>query len=179
MKMKKTMAIVMMTSALVATAAAQQAAKPAPVALREGESMTVHEGESVTFMDAPMPQREKAGFWSVGDADARVPLRTNYEVFHDKTWLTTQAVWLGAIVYDVEVTHAGVAHHRCAEGNEDLAAHPSRGELYRSNIPEYAVGTAFNWLMLKYMTKPLIFVFSGYDTIKHLRGGTGWLQDCW
>jgi hypothetical protein len=139
----------------------------------------VHESESSTLVDAPEPQGARAGFWTFGAPDAPAPLRTNREAFRDKTWLAAQTVWLGAIVYDSELTHEGLAHHRCVEGNSDLGPHPSRRAIYLSDLPEYAVGTAFNWLVLRYVGKPLIFEFPSYGTVQHVRGGSAWLSNCW
>lgn len=127
----------------------------------------------------PWTTHPKPGFWSFGDAGGPTPLRTNYEVWHDKAWGVTQAVWLGSIVYDVELTHAGLAHHRCVEGNGILRAHPSRAALYVSNLPEYLVGTGLNWIMLKFVTKPLIFEMPAWGSIEHIRGGSQWLTNCW
>jgi hypothetical protein len=133
--------------------------------------------------DAPEPfqppVKEKPSFWTFGGPDAPAPLRTNHEVFHDRFFLSEQAFWLSAIVYDSEITHQGIAHHRCQEGNQNLPAHPSRGQIYRSDIPEYAVGTAYNFLMMKYMWKPLSMLFPAVGGTEHIRGGSEWLLNCW
>jgi hypothetical protein len=139
--------------------------------------VTVHEGETITLPESPQPQPEDATFWSSGTSDA--PLRTNREAFHDKAWRTTQIVWLGAIIYDSELTHQGLAHHNCVEGNPLLSQHPSRSALYLSDLPEYGVGTVFNYLALRFIGKPLIFEFAGVGTVKHLIGGSSWLTRCW
>jgi hypothetical protein len=137
-----------------------------------------HESERVLLPDAPEPQ-PVVGFWSLrGTDDSAPPLRTNREAFHDRTWVVTQVAWLGTIVYDSELTHQGLAHHKCVEANGDNP-HPSRAALYRSDIPEYAVGTAFNWMVLRFVGKPLIFEFPAYGGIEHIRGGSEWLLDCW
>jgi hypothetical protein len=105
-------------------------------------------------------------------------LRTNHEMFHDKTLILAESAWLGAITYDVELTHQGLAHHRCVEQNGD-SQHPSRGALYLGSLPEFAVGTAWNWLAAKYVWKPLILEFPVYSGLEHIRGGSGWLLNCW
>jgi hypothetical protein len=155
--------------------------EPMPVApTPPGDDLVLHEGESVTLPAAPAPTtRRRPGFWTFGRPDNAHPLRINYEVFHDKAWITTQAVWLGGIAYDVELTHEGIAHHRCEEGNIDLSRHPSRGELYRSDLPEYVIGTAFNLVILKFVAKPLIFEWPAISTGKHLQAGSSWLLNCW
>jgi hypothetical protein len=143
-----------------------------PVVLHEGDSVTLPES---TTVQAP---RSEPGFWSFTDGQDRAPLRTNSQAFRDKGWAVTQSVWLGAIVYDVELTHAGIAHHRCSEANGDYP-HPSRASLYLGSIPEYAVGTGFNYLMMRFVGKPMIFVVSGWGTVQHIRGGSAWLTNCW
>jgi hypothetical protein len=133
--------------------------------------------------DAPeplhLPTGKKPGFWTFGGPYASAPLRTNHEVLHDKLFLSEQTFWLGAIVYDTEMSHQGIAHHRCQEGNQNLPAHPSRWQFYSSDIPEYALGTAYNWLMVKYMWKPLSLIFPVERGTAHIRGGSAWLLNCW
>src|SRR3984885_1228133 len=144
--------------------------------LLNGRPVILHEGDQ-SFSDAPLPQPKPAGFFTVGDFDA--PMRSNRQAFHDKTWISAQAFWLAAIIYDSELTHQGVAHHNCVEGNLALDEHPSRGSLYLSDVPEYAVGTALNWLVLRYSFKPLIFLFPVWSSAEHIKGGTSWLLNCW
>lgn len=157
---------------------------------------TLHEGESITLPESPSalcassPEvcdprfnqgpdtSDKAGFFSVRGPDDR-PLRTNREVFHDKTWAVTQAVWLGAITYDVEITHQGIAHHKCVEGNLDLKERPTRASLYLDNLAEYAAGTGFNYIALRFIAKPVSFLFPTWSSIEHIRGGSQWLMNCW
>ena len=37
-------------------------------------------------------------------------------------------------MFDIEVTHQGLAHHKCVEGNEELGYTPSRGKMYRNDM---------------------------------------------
>lgn len=132
------------------------------------------------LLHTPLPQRmEKAGFWSfrgLGDP----ALRTNSEVFHDKTLLGTEGFWLGSIVYDAELTHQGLAHHKCVEASNLIDdPHPGRGELYAWAVPEFAAGTALNYLMIRFVGKPLILETAGIASTSHLRGGSRWLTNCW
>jgi len=139
-------------------------------------------GESATLPENPQPQFEPtATFWSWGGfgSSRQGALRSNRQAFHDKTWLITQGVWLAAISYDVEATHQGLAHHKCVEGNEGADTRPSRGDLYRGHIPEYAFGTVWNYVMLRLLWKPEIFTFPVYGGIEHFRDGSKWLTDCW
>jgi len=107
------------------------------------------------------------------------PLRTNREAFRDRAWMATQAFWTGAIAYDVELTHQGLAHHKCLEGNKILGEHPGRGELYRSNLPEYFFGTAFSYVALRLVAKAFMLEFPGYASFRHIQGGSEWLMSCW
>ena len=98
-------------------------------------------------------------------------------------WVTHLAMWLSG-VFDVEVTHAGLAHRNrlhptgCAEAN--LEPHPSRGELYTNTLLPIAAITGLDLLMRK--AKMPFFVYDGgaaYGAIVHLRGGIRWLNQCW
>jgi hypothetical protein len=202
----KTLLLVAAAFAMGVAGAAQSSPAPKADPCLAPECIAVHEGESVTLPDAPSPEgpaypspavlcsrspeicatlpdaplpRPTPGFWAFGGADDAHPLRTNHEVWHDKTWRATQTFWLGAIIYDVELTHAGLAHHRCVEGNSELSRHPSRTGLYLSNLPEYLVGTGFNWMMLKFVSKPLIFEMPAIASVAHIRGGSEWVTRCW
>jgi hypothetical protein len=126
----------------------------------------------------PLP-REKAGFWAgenPGGSD--IPLRTNREVWTSKSFVLSEAGYLGAVVFDVEATHQGLAHHRCVERNGD-DPHPSRGELYRNALPEYGFSLVFGWLMSHYVWQPLVFELPAIGTVTHVRGGARWLENCW
>lgn len=186
----KTLGVVILAIALVSAARAQEFDIEQAILLTETvpiappppgkDDFVLHEGKSVTLPAAPVPApQRRPGFRTFGRADNAHPLRTNYEVFHDKAWIATQAVWLGGIAYDVEITHEGIAHHRCEEGNINLTRHPSRGDLYRSDLPEYAIGTAFNVIVLKFLAKPLIFEWPAISTGRHLQAGSSWLLNCW
>jgi hypothetical protein len=122
---------------------------------------------------------QKAGFWdgeNPGGSD--IPLRTNREVWTSKSFVLSEAGYLGAVVFDVEATHQGLAHHRCVESNGD-ELHPSRGKLYRNALPEYGFSLVLGWLMSHYVWQPLVFELPGIGIVKHVRGGARWLQNCW
>jgi hypothetical protein len=120
--------------------------------------------------------RKAPNFWGFGDGHS--PLRSNLEIFRDRSWQITEGMWLSSMIYDAELTHAGLAHHKCVESNVD-GPYPSRGELYLNDLPEFAVGNAFSFLMTKYITKPLMFEFPAYASVVHFRGGSHWLTQCW
>ena len=144
----KTSVVVVLAVALASAAHAQQfdikqkplvLTEPKPIApLLPGEDFVLHEGESVTMPAAPVAIQQRPGFWTFGSWDRAHPLRTNYEVFHDRAWIAN-----------------------------------------RSDLPEYAIGTAFNVLVLKFLTKPLIFEWPAIAIGKHLQAGSSWLLNCW
>ncbi len=53
---------------------------------------------------------------------------TNREVFDKKFWIA-HGTFLNGIIYLAELTHQGLAHHRCVEGNINRAASSARGDL--------------------------------------------------
>jgi hypothetical protein len=203
----RTIAIALLAIATAAAQDAKRVAEnealphPAPrcvapdcVILKPGESFKLPEAPSSSLHndeEAYVPQPgerlisteplpiSKPGFWDFGSWDAEKPLRTNYEVFHDKAFWGSEAFWLGTIIYDVEATHQGIAHHKCVEGNDDGNYYPSRAQLYRKSLPEFTVGTAFGLAMLKYVTKVSIFEFPAYSGTGHIRGGSSWFLNCW
>lgn len=155
--------------------------QPCPEWLHKLVGQYPRKPESLSSLpNAPQPQGpEAAGFWTFRGLDGPV-LRTNREAIHDKTLLGAEAFWLGSIVYDAELTHQGLAHHKCVEASTLVDdRHPSRGELYVWDVPEFAVGTALNYLMLRFVGKPLIFETVGIASVEHLRGGSRWLTNCW
>ena len=127
--------------------------------------------------DAPQPQPvKKCGPWSCWNPTTR-PTK---EVFKDKTFLAVVSTDAAVIVFDNEMTHEGLAHHKCVEGNPNLPMHPSRGQLYASDLPEFAVvsGGAFLFTKLS-LPKWLTLSLLPYPVEEHLRGGIGWAENCW
>ncbi len=131
------------------------------------------------FPDAPEPVKKGLyGGW-VHDRDGDPPKQKTFT----NRFVIAHSVYLASIVYDVEVTHAGIAHHNCQEGNPDLASRPSRGDLYSSNLLEYGVMTAFDLLIQsRHFEKKqgwVAYIGSSYGTAVHLKAGTKWLTGCW
>lgn len=101
-----------------------------------------------------------------------------------KPFLIAHGAWFASIVYDSELTHAGLAHHRCVEiGGGIPERHISRGELYGENGAVFAVGTLFDWLIQRsHPPKPfnfMVYAFPTVGTIEHLHGGSTWIASCW
>ena len=134
--MKWLFAVTFCVFTVAAVAQEVVASNGAPSAREEVVAARVIE-KSEVLPDAPSAVRKQPSFLAFRGPRDPSPLRTNREVFHNKILVTTQLVWLGAIVFDVEATHQGLAHHKCVEGNGSNPQ-PSRGGLYRSDLAEYS-----------------------------------------
>lgn len=138
--------------------------------------------ETPDLPSTPLPEEEEepshVGFWTFGNWDVPPALRTNHQAFHDRTFLTAHAIWMASIVYDVELTHQGMAHHKCVEDDSDNP-NPSRWQLYRGSIPFYAVGVFIDYLELRFVWKPSTLEIPAITSIKHFKGGSEWLTECW
>ena len=112
--------------------------------------------------------------------DAETDHLTNHEVFDKKFWVA-HGIFLDSIIYDAELTHQGLAHHRCVEGNVNLGQHPSRAEIYRNNLLEQFLPlTIMDWALGKYVWKGLGYEGATMGSVVHFRGGTKWLTSgCW
>lgn len=107
--------------------------------------------------------------------------RTNREVFHEPYYVASTLVFAASLVYDTELTHAGLAHHKCVEGNPYFNTHyPSRGHLYKHDAEELAVVGGLGFLFTKariYRWIPL--GMGAYGSYVHFKAGSSWLQNCW
>lgn len=133
------------------------------------------------FPEAPQPVKHSQ-FGGYEIDKAKLP---KHQPLFTKTWVGAYGFYLGTIVFDAEMTHQGLAHHNCREGNIDLGPRPSRGELYRNNLlKEYVPLTAINLLLQaawrgdgqpkRWEWVPLIG--AGYGSAVHLKGGIQWAQ---
>jgi len=98
----------------------------------------------------------------------------------DSKWFwTAHAGLLAATVFDAEVTHQGLAHHKCVEGNSDLPHHPTRGELYGYSLGIDAGLTALDYLLFRKLGHGTHFAGAAYGIIVHVQGGSSWYtQSC-
>lgn len=106
--------------------------------------------------------------------------RTNAEVVTAKRWWIPSLVLLGATTFDIETTHAGLAHHRCVEANRNFPLYPSRGELYRNGLIESGAVMGLGFLFTK--AKAPHWIYDGmatYGTVIHIKGAVGWYRNCW
>jgi hypothetical protein len=88
----------------------------------------IPEAPSAVRMIAPtettIKPAHKPSQWRLMDAET--DHLTNHEVLDKKFWVA-HGLFLDSIIYDAELTHQGLAHHRCVEGNINLGQRPSRG----------------------------------------------------
>ncbi|MGA8762206.1 MAG: hypothetical protein WB562_04875 [Candidatus Sulfotelmatobacter sp.] len=97
----------------------------------------------------------------------------------NKKFVAVHAAFLGSIVYDTELTHQGIAHHNCAEANPNLGSHPSRGKIYRQNIPAFSAVSGLDWVTAKTGIPYLPYIGPVVGTVVHLTAGSKWLGQCW
>jgi len=132
---------------------------------RPSES-TPHEGAPPTAVSQP------ARVQALESAVARG------EIWNRK-FLAAHAAFLGSIVYDAELTHQGLAHHNCVEGNPNLGSHPSRGDLYRINGLAFGAISGFDWFAAKSKMRLVPYIGPIVGTAIHLTAGSKWLSECW
>ena len=106
----------------------------------------------------------------------------------DKPMWAATIFQAGATIFDIEMTHEGVAHHKCVEGNLSLARHPSRSELYLDNLEEFAPAVVLNGLgvlglraahLPRWYWRTAGYFSPVYGSTIHLRGGIHWYTRCW
>jgi hypothetical protein len=102
-----------------------------------------------------------------------------YKGIWNKKFIAVNAAFLGSIVYDVELTHQGLAHHNCVEGNPLLNSHPTRGDLYRLNMLMFSAVTGIGWLSAKAKIPYIPSVGPVMGTVVHMSAGSKWLTQCW
>jgi hypothetical protein len=106
----------------------------------------------------------------------------------DKKMLAAHLFLAGSIVFDVEATHQGIAHHMCVEGNSDLNRKPSRGELYLDNLEQFAPMVLMDSLgaltgrsahLPRWAWKAIGYEGPVIGSTLHLRAGIQWFTQCW
>lgn len=89
-------------------------------------------------------------------------------------WITHGIFLPASVVYDVEVTHQGLAHHKCIEGNPILRGHPSRGQLYLLDggaaLGEFGLDYLLHRAHLKYVDN----VSAVIGGVFHFQAGSTW-----
>jgi hypothetical protein len=106
----------------------------------------------------------------------------------DKKILAANIFLAGATIFDIEMTHEGIAHHKCVEGNLALSRQPSRGELYFDNLQQFVPVVVISGLtalsgraahLPVWFWKTMEYMGPVYGSTIHLRGGIHWYTRCW
>jgi hypothetical protein len=125
--------------------------------------------------------------WNLSEPATQPKPTLHPDPIWDTTMWTAHIFLAGTIIFDVEETHQGLAHHNCIEGNSDLQSHPSRGELYRDNLLQFAPEVGMDWLVAaggrsghlpRWAWKTLGYMGPVYGGTVHLRGGIRWVTRC-
>lgn len=98
------------------------------------------------------------------------PSKTEKRIF----WISNAVVLPASIVYDAEVTHQGIAHHKCWEANSNLPRHPSRGQLYLYNGAFAAAEFGLDLLLHKAHIHYLDNAGAVFGSIVHFQAGSTW-----
>lgn len=110
------------------------------------------------------------------------------EPIWDKKALAAQVFLAGSMIFDIEATHQGIAHHRCVEGSLVLPRHPSRGELYLDQLEVFAPTVVMEALgamalrrahLPRWAWKSMLYLGPTEGSPGHIRAGTKWLTQCW
>jgi hypothetical protein len=108
-------------------------------------------------------------------------------IWDKKAW-AAQIFLVGTIIFDVEATHQGIAHHKCVEGNNTLREQPSRGELYVDNLKQFVPMVVMEGLgalalrhghLPRWAWKAMVYGGPVYPSAMHLHGGIKWVTQCW
>lgn len=97
---------------------------------------------------------------------------------HAKLFWAAHALFLASIVADVELTHQGLAHHKCIENSIDFT-HPSRGHMYAKDLSFFAGFTVADLLLRKAGVPFAPYVAPMIGAGKHAYGAYGWPSGCW
>jgi hypothetical protein len=107
------------------------------------------------------------------------PALKTVKVFNKK-FIAAHTAFLGSIIYDAELTHQGLAHHKCVEANPYLGVRPSRGEVYKQNLLTFGAISGLDWATARFIKIPYIpYVTPIVETTVHIQGGSKWLTECW
>lgn len=110
-----------------------------------------------------------------------LPEQYTYPSWHEATtgghaflFWSTEGLAVASTIADIEVTHQGIAHHVCTEGNEALPPKPSRGQLYANGFeytgPLVAAGFLLRKLGIPFAPYAPALVIAG----KHAYGAYSW-----
>jgi hypothetical protein len=126
--------------------------------------------------------------WSLAGPTKQADTAPKPAPIWDKPMWAATIFQAGATIFDIEMTHEGIAHHKCVEGNLSLARHPSRSELYLDNLEEFAPAVVIDGLGLlglraahlpRWYWRTVGYFSPVYGSTIHLRGGIHWYTRCW
>jgi hypothetical protein len=102
------------------------------------------------------------------------------EPVFNKKFVAVHSAFLASIVYDAELTHQGLAHHKCVESNTELGTHPGRGRIYGQNMAVFGVIGGLDWVASRFIKVPLLpYISPSVASVEHITGGSKWLTECW
>jgi hypothetical protein len=143
--------------------------------------------ETTDLPDAPSATFSvKPPTWNLAETPPP-PAPRQIEPIWDKKMWAAHLILAGSMIFDVEMTHQGLAHHQCVEGNDNLESKPSRGELYVDNLKQFAPMLVMDWLgtatvraghLPRWFWKPLGYAGPIYGSFKHFHGGISWYTRC-
>jgi hypothetical protein len=102
-----------------------------------------------------------------------------------KPFLIVHGFAAGATVFDIEMTQHGLKQGHCVEGGFDgVDRHPSRKEMYLTDMATWGADTAFDAIFSYALSKGshrqrkylffMPYMFAGPQTALHLKGGIEW-----
>lgn len=131
---------------------------------------------------APAPAAVSCGpKWLGGCWDYNHPNLSWKQAFLSKEYLIPHGIWAASIVLDDEATLHG-DYSKCHEGNADLRAHPTGGELALYNLRTDALLMGFDLAIRKLnrrVTNLISFAPPIAGSVLHFRGATQWFEHCY
>jgi hypothetical protein len=109
----------------------------------------------------PLPKAKHPSFWSPHP-------RRNFWIAH--------GALLASTVYDEEVTHQGLAHHKCIERTVD-PPYPTRAQLYENGLAFDALVTGFDYLLYRTAGHGSQYAGAAVGIIVHVHGATQWFTE--
>jgi len=93
----------------------------------------------------------------------------------NKKFIAMHAALFGSVVFDSEVTHQGIAHHKCVEAHGN--PYPSRGQLYAKNLSVAATLTGIDYVLQRLRVPFIPYAPAAIRTYKHIHGGMQWFTE--
>jgi hypothetical protein len=94
---------------------------------------------------------------------------TSREVFDRRFWIA-HGIFQDSIIHDAELTHQGLAHHRCVEGHMNLGSiHRARRSIVIILLEQFLSLTFMDWALGKYVWKGLGYEGATVGSVIHFR----------